>query len=83
MEDDSTTLDALPDDALLSIVAACTDVSLRHLAVPRLEAVSGLGRLCKDLRRQLHRLRPLVGVHVRSLTVAQRLRRRLMCARGP
>ena len=59
-----------------------TDVSLSHLAVPKLEAVSGLGRLCKELRRQLHRLRPLVGVHVRSLTVAQRLRRRLMCARG-
>ena len=40
MEDDSAAaLDALPDDALLSIIAACTDVSLRHLAVPRLEAV--------------------------------------------
>ena len=76
-------LDALPDDALLSIITACTDVLLRHIAVPKLEAVCGLGRLCKDLRRQLYRLRPLVGVHVRSLTVAQRLRRRLMCARGP
>lgn len=81
--DSAAALHALPDDALLSIIAACTDVSLRHLAVPRLEAVSGLGRLCEDLHRQLHRLRPLVGVHVRSLTVAQRLRRRLMCARGP
>ena len=84
MEDDSVAaLDALPDDALLSIITACTDVLLRHIAVPKLEAVCGLGRLCKDLRRQLYRLRPLVGVHVRSLTVAQRLRRRLMCARGP
>jgi len=80
---DVAALDALPDDALLSIITACTDVLLRHIAVPKLEAVCGLGRLCKDLRRQLYRLRPLVGVHVRSLTVAQRLRRRLMCARGP
>ena len=85
-EDDSVAaLDALPDDALLSIITACTDVSLRHIAVPKLEALSGLGRVCKALRRQLYRLRPLVGVHVRrrSPTVAQRLRRRLMCARGP
>ena len=75
-------LDALPDDALLSIITACTDVLLRHTAVPKLEAVCGLGRLCKDLRRQLYRLRPLVGVHVRSLTVAQRLRR-WRSTRGP
>ena len=82
-EDDTlAALDALPDDALRSIIAACTDTLLRHIAVPKLGAVSGIGRLCKDLRRQLYRLRPLVGVHVRSLTVAQRLRR-WRSTRGP
>ena len=77
-------LDALPDDVLLKIISACTDALLRHVTVPKLEAVKGLSSASKEVRRQLYRLRPLVGVQVtRSLTVAQRLRRRMMCALGP
>ena len=58
MEDSNVArLDALPDDLLLAIIAACGG---GHLALPELEAVSGLGCLCKDVLQQLQRLRPTV-----------------------
>ena len=60
MEDSNVArLDALPDDLLLAIIAACGS---GHLALPELEAVSGLGCLCKDVLQQLQRLRPVVQV---------------------
>ena len=58
-EDSVAALDVLPDDMLLQIIAACSD---GHLALPELDAVSGLGCLCKDVLQQLQRLRPVVQV---------------------
>ena len=66
----SVALDTLPDDVLLQIIVACSD---GHLVLPELDAVSGLDCLCKDVLQQLHRLRPIVCVQIRSLTDAQRL----------
>ena len=51
------TLDALIDDALQQIIAACSDIAG---GVPLFEAAKGLG-CSKALLQQLHRLRPLVG----------------------
>ena len=62
----AVTLDALADDALQQIIAACSDT---EVGVPLFEAVKGLG-CTKALFQQLHRLRPLVGVT--SLAVVQR-----------
>ena len=59
------TLDTLPDDALQEIFAACSTAD----GVALLDQVIGLACLSRGMQRQLHRLRPLVGVHVRSLTV--------------
>ena len=53
----------------MKIIAACSEA---HIAVPELEAVSGLQCLCKEVRRQLYRLRPIVRVRVGNLAVAQR-----------
>ena len=64
-------LDALPDDVLLLIVAACSD---GRLASPELDAVSGLNCVCKDVLQQLHRLRPIVRLQIRSVQIVQRLR---------
>ena len=69
----AVTLDALPDDALQQIIAACGDTA--EVGVPLFEAVKSLACLSKALLQQLHRLRPPVGVQ--SLTVVQRP------ARGP
>ena len=69
----AVTLDALPDDALQQIIAACGDTA--EAGVPLFEAVKSLACLSKALLQQLHRLRPPVGVQ--SLTVVQRP------ARGP
>ena len=66
------TLDALTDDALQQVIAACGDIPG---GVPLFEAVKSLACLSKALLQQLHRLRPPVGVQ--SLTVVQRP------ARGP
>lgn len=63
-------LNALPDHAMLKIIAAC---SARQAAVPELKAVRGLDGLCKAVQQQLCRLRPIVRVRVGSLGVAQRL----------
>ena len=63
----AVTLASFPDDAFLLVVAACGDT---EDGVPLLEAVKGLGGLCKGIQQQLCRLRPLVGV--RSLAGVQR-----------
>lgn len=63
-------LSALPDNAMLNIIAAC---STRHAIVPELKAVRGLDCLCKVVQQQLCRLRPIVRVRVGSIGVAQRL----------
>ena len=63
----AVTLASFPDDEFLLVVAACGDT---EDGVPLLEAVKGLGGLCKGMQQQLRRLRPLVGV--RSLAVVQR-----------
>ena len=63
-------LDSLPDDVLLLIIVACGN---GHLVLPELDAVSGLGCLCKDVLQQLHRLRPIARLQIRSLSVAQHL----------
>ena len=68
----AVTLDALADDALQQVIAACSDT---EVGVPLFEAVKSLACLSKALLQQLHRLRPPVGVQ--SLTVVQRP------ARGP
>ena len=65
-------LGALLDDVLLLIIEACSD---GHLTLPELDAVRGLGYLCKDVLQQLHRLRPVVRMQVHNLEVAQRLAR--------
>ena len=62
----AVTLDALADDALQQIVAACGNGN----DMPLFEAVKGLACLSNALLQQLHRLRPLVGI--RSLAVVQR-----------
>ena len=62
----AVTLDALADDALQQIVAACGNGD----EMPLFEAVKGLACLSNALLQQLHRLRPLVGI--RSLAVVQR-----------
>ena len=64
-------LDALPDDVLQQIVAACYTCADGELALTDLDALSGLGCLCKDVLQQLHRLRPIVRVKVHSLVAAQ------------
>ena len=58
-------LDNLPDDLLLHIATACGGEWLD--GVPELDAVSALGSLCKELRKQLYRLLPLVYRRVHSL----------------
>ena len=68
--DSMAALDTLPDDVLLLIVAACSE---GRLASPELDAVSGLGSLCKDVLQQLQRLRPIVCVQIRSVQIVQRL----------
>ena len=75
-------LSALPDHAMLKIIAACT---MRHTAVPELKAVRGLDGLCKDVQQQLCRLRPIVRVRVGSLGVAQNfswLQKRQLAGKG-
>ena len=67
-------LDAMPDDVLLLIVATCGE---RYIALPELEAVNALGCLCRSVAEQLCRLQPLVGVQVRSLVIAPRLASRI------
>ena len=69
-EDIVAALNTLPDDMLLQIIVACSDGYINE--VPELDAVSGLGSLCKDVLQQLQRLRPIVCVQIRSLTAAQR-----------
>tara|TARA_B100000767_G_scaffold262933_1_gene276141 strand:+ start:85 stop:780 length:696 start_codon:yes stop_codon:yes gene_type:complete len=69
-EDSMTALDSLPDDVLLLIIVACGPNG-QHLVLPELDAVSGLGCLCKDVLQQLHRLRPIVRLQIRSLSVTQ------------
>ena len=66
----AVTLDALPDDALQQVIAACGDIPG---GVPLFEAVKSLACLSKALLQQLHRLRPPVGVQ--SLAVVQRVER--------
>ena len=58
-----TTLTSLPDDALQLVITACSNTARPFTAygVPRFMAVKGLA-CSKALLRQLHRLRPLVGV---------------------
>ena len=68
-EDCIAALDSLPDDVLGLIIVACGD---GHLFMPELGSVSGLN-CCKSVLKQLHRLRPLVCMQIRSLSVAQRL----------
>ena len=60
------TLDMLPDDIFLQVIAAFSDT---EDGVPLFDAVKGLGCVSKALLQQLHRLRPLVGVW--SLAVVQ------------
>jgi hypothetical protein len=67
-------LDAMPDDILLLIVATCGG---RYAALPELEAVNALGCLCRPVAEQLCRLQPRVGVQVRSLVIAPRLASRI------
>ena len=71
-EDSTAALDSLPDDVLLLIIVACKGLN-GHLVLPELDAVSGLGCLCKDVLQQLHRLRPIARLQIRSLSVAQHL----------
>ena len=59
------TLDALPDDTLQLVIAACG-----YDGLLRFEAVKGLACVSKALLQQLHRLQPLVAVQ--SLAVMQR-----------
>ena len=66
-----TTLTSLPDDALQLVIVACSNTARPFTAygVPHFMAVKGLA-CSKALLRQLHRLRPLVGV--RRLAAVQR-----------
>ena len=68
-EDCIAALDSLPDDVLGLIIVACGD---GHLFLPELGSVSGLN-CCKCVVKQLHRLRPLVCMQIRSLSITQRL----------
>ena len=72
VEDSVATLDTLPDDLLLQIITACYTGGDGQLALTELNAVCGLGCLCKDVLEQLQRLRPIVRFQVYSLTAAQR-----------
>ena len=63
------TLASLSDDIILLIVAAFDQRHRGGDDVPLFVAVKGLGCLSWGMRRQLHRLRPLVGVQ--SLAVVQ------------
>ena len=68
-EDFIAALDSLPDDVLGLIIVACGG---GHLFLPELGSVSGLN-CCKCVVKQLHRLRPLVCMQIRSLSITQRL----------
>ena len=64
---EAVTLDALPDDALMHVIAVCGNEL--EGTPPLFKAVEGL--TCSNaLLQQLHRLRPLLGVQ--SLAVMQR-----------
>ena len=52
------TLNGLPDDIFLQVIAAFSDT---EDGVPLFDAVKSLACLSKALLQQLHRLRPLVG----------------------
>ena len=65
--DAAVTLVSLPDDALLLVIAACSNFKDDP---PLFYAVKGLGCVSKGMRQQLYQLRPLVGVQ--SLAVVQR-----------